>query len=75
MLNTNQIKTFHDFYSKPKFGQIGPKTKILSDLLENLHTSQFDINILTFYLKYKFWQIEQVKFLFVYYNFTTAPLL
>ena len=42
MLNTNPIKTFHDFYSKLKFGQIGPKTKILSDLLENLHTSQFE---------------------------------
>ena len=39
VLNTNPIKTFHDFYSKPKFG---PKTKILSDLLENLHTSQFE---------------------------------
>ena len=40
MLNTNPIWTL-DFYSKLKFGQIGPKTKMLSDLLENLHTSQF----------------------------------
>ena len=32
------------FYSKGKFGQVSPKTKILLDLLENLHTN----NILRF---------------------------
>ena len=30
------------FYSKPKFGQIGAKSKISSDLLENLYTRQFE---------------------------------
>ena len=30
------------FCSKPKFGQIGPKNQILSDLLTKLHTSQFE---------------------------------
>ena len=29
------------FYSKPKFGQIGPTTTISSDLVEILFTSQY----------------------------------
>ena len=32
------------FYSKPKFGQVIPKSKILLDLLEYLHTCKFKGN-------------------------------
>ena len=35
------LERFTIFYSKPKFGQIGPKTKISWDLFEILFTSQY----------------------------------
>ena len=51
------LTSYNFFHLKPKFGKIAPKTKILSKLSENIHTSQFEspkyesgINILRFYI-------------------------
>ena len=40
------LERFMIFYSKPKFGQIGPKTKISSDSFEILLRSQY-LKVLT----------------------------
>ena len=47
-INLQRVECGHltIFYSKPKFGQIGPKTKISSDLFEILFTSQY-LKVLT----------------------------
>ena len=48
LVNLGRVECRHltIFYSKPKFGQIGPKTKISSDLFEILFTSQY-LKVLT----------------------------
>ena len=41
MFNADPTWTSYKILSKPKFGQIGPKSKISSDLLEILSMSQY----------------------------------
>ena len=48
------------FYSKPKFGQRGPKTKILSDLFEILFTIQY-LKVLIMNLTSLFWYFNKRK--------------
>ena len=43
VLNTNLTLASYNFYSKPKFWQISPKTEIL-DLLESLYMNKFECN-------------------------------
>ena len=48
LINLERVECGHlaIFYSKPKFGQIAPKTKISSNLFETLFTSEY-LKVLT----------------------------